>query len=82
MAERIVLAYSGGLDTSAATKWLQEDRGYEVICLLIDLGNVEDMEGAEQRAHEAGAIEYAVVDARDDFLRYFAFPGLAANAVY
>ncbi len=82
MAERIVLAYSGGLDTSAATKWLQEDRGYEVICLLIDLGNVEDMEGAERRANEAGAIEYAVVDARDDFMRYFAFPALAANAVY
>ena len=82
MAERIVLAYSGGLDTSAATKWLQEDRGYEVICLLIDLGNVEDMEGAERRAHEAGAIEYAVVDARDDFMRYFAFPALTANAVY
>jgi argininosuccinate synthase len=82
MAERIVLAYSGGLDTSAATKWLQEDRGYEVVCLLVDLGNVEDLEGAERRAREAGAIEYAVVDAREDFLRYFAFPGLAANAVY
>ena len=82
MAERIVLAYSGGLDTSAATKWLQEDRGYEVICLLIDLGNVDDLEGAERRAHEAGAIEYAVVDARADFMRYFAFPALAANAVY
>lgn len=82
MAERIVLAYSGGLDTSAATKWLQEDRGYEVICLLIDLGNVDDLAGAERRAREAGAVEYAVVDARDDFMRYFAFPALAANAVY
>ena len=82
MAERIVLAYSGGLDTSAATKWLREDRGYEVICLLVDLGNVEDLEGAERRANEAGAVEYAVVDARDDFMRYFAFPALAANAVY
>ena len=82
MAERIVLAYSGGLDTSAATKWLQEDRGYEVICLLADLGNVDDLEGAERRANEAGAIEYAVIDAREDFMRYFAFPALAANAVY
>ena len=82
MAEKIVLAYSGGLDTSAATKWLQEDRGYEVVCLLIDLGNVDDLAGAERRASEAGAVEYAVVDAREDFLRYFAFPALAANAVY
>ena len=82
MAEQIVLAYSGGLDTSAATKWLQEDRGYEVVCLLVDLGNVDDLEGAERRASEAGAVDYAVVDAREDFLRYFAFPALAANAVY
>ena len=82
MAETIVLAYSGGLDTSAATKWLQEERGYEVVCLLIDLGNVGDIEGAERRAEEANALEFAVVDAREDFLRYFAFPALAANAVY
>jgi argininosuccinate synthase len=78
----IVLAYSGGLDTSAATKWLQEERGYEVVCLLADLGNVGDIDGAKQRAAEAGAKEFAVVDAREDFLRYFAFPALAANAVY
>ncbi len=82
MTETIILAYSGGLDTSAATKWLQEERGYDVVCLLIDLGNVGDMEGAERRAHEAGAKEFAVVDAREDFLRYFAIPALAANAVY
>ena len=78
----IVLAYSGGLDTSAAVKWLQEERDYEVVCLLADLGNVGDIEGAERRAAEAGAKEFAVVDAREDFLRYFAFPALAANAVY
>ena len=78
----IVLAYSGGLDTSAAVKWLQEERDYEVVCLLADLGNVGDIEGAERRAGEAGAKEFAVVDAREDFLRYFAFPALAANAVY
>ena len=82
MAERIVLAYSGGLDTSAAVKWLQEERGYEVHCLLADLGAAGDLEGAERRAREAGAAGYEVVDAREDFLRYFAFPALAADAVY
>ena len=82
MSDTIVLAYSGGLDTSAAVKWLQEERDYEVVCLLADLGNVGDLEGAERRAGEAGAKEFAVVDAREDFLRYFAFPALAANAVY
>ena len=82
MSDTIVLAYSGGLDTSAAVKWLQEERDYEVVCLLADLGNVGDIEGAERRAGEAGAKEFAVVDAREDFLRYFAFPALAANAVY
>ena len=82
MSDTIVLAYSGGLDTSAAVKWLQEERDYEVICLLADLGNVGDIEGAERRAGEAGAKEFAVVDGREDFLRYFAFPALAANAVY
>ena len=82
MSDTIVLAYSGGLDTSAAVKWLQEERDYQVVCLLADLGNVGDIEGAERRAGEAGAKEFAVVDAREDFLRYFAFPALAANAVY
>ena len=82
MSGAIVLAYSGGLDTSAATKWLQEERGYEVVCLLADLGGDSDIEGARRRAAEAGAKEFAVVDAREDFLRYFAFPALAADALY
>ena len=82
MAETIVLAYSGGLDTSVATKWLQEERGYDVVCLMIDLGNIEDVEGARERALKANAKAVDIVDAREDFLRYFAFPGLAANAVY
>ncbi len=82
MTEKIVLAYSGGLDTSVACRWLQEDRGYEVHCLTIDLGQAEDPEGAERRAHEAGAATVEVVDAREDFLKYFVFPALGANVVY
>ena len=82
MADSIVLAYSGGLDTSVATKWLQEERGYEVVCLTIDLGNLPDIDAARERGLAAGAKAVEVVDAREDFLRFFAFPALAANAVY
>ena len=82
MSETIVLAYSGGLDTSVATKWLQEERGYDVVCLLADLGNQPDVVSARERGLGAGARSVEVVDAREDFLRYFAFPALAANALY
>ncbi|MCC6235943.1 MAG: argininosuccinate synthase [Dehalococcoidia bacterium] len=80
--ETIVLAYSGGLDTSVATKWLQEERGYEVVCLTVDLGNLPDLDAARERATAAGAKALDVVDAKDTFLQFFAFPALAANAVY
>ena len=82
MTEKIVLAYSGGLDTSVACRWLQEDRGYEVHCLTIDLGQAEDLEGAKRRGAEAGAASVEVIDAREDFLKYFVFPALGANVVY
>ena len=77
MAGSIVLSYSGGLDTSVATKWLQEERGYEVVCLTIDLGNLPDLDAARARGLAAGARTVDVVDARRDFLRFFAFPALA-----
>ncbi|MGE0134105.1 MAG: argininosuccinate synthase [Dehalococcoidia bacterium] len=82
MGETIVLAYSGGLDTSVATKWLQEAHGYDVVCLMVDLGSLPDIEGARERGLTAGALEVDVVDAKDDFLRYFVFPALGAGAVY
>jgi argininosuccinate synthase len=82
MPETIVLAYSGGLDTSVATKWLQEERGYDVVCLMVDLGRLPDVSEARARGLSAGAKAVDVVDARADFLRYFVFPGLQAGAVY
>jgi len=82
MAETIVLAFSGGLDTSVATKWLQVERGYEVVCLMVDLGSLPDVDAARERGLIAGAKDVRVMDAREDFLRYFAFPALSANAVY
>jgi argininosuccinate synthase len=78
----LVLAYSGGLDTTWAIAWLTHDRGYRVVALNIDLGRSREQPVIESRAMAAGAVAVRIVDARDEFLRYFAFPALAAGAVY
>ena len=74
MKEKVVLAYSGGLDTSVAIRWIQENYGYDVVALTIDLGSEPDLPAIRQRALDVGAIDAKVVDARDLFLQYFAFP--------
>jgi argininosuccinate synthase len=79
---KLVLAYSGGLDTTTAIKWLAVERGYDVIALNIDLGRSREQPVVVSRGYAAGALEVRVIDAKDDFLRYFAFPALAAGAVY
>jgi argininosuccinate synthase len=81
MTEKLVLAYSGGLDTSVAVRWLSE-RGYQVIALTVDVGLDRDRATVEERALGAGAVAFKLIDARDDFIRYFVFPALAAGAVY
>ena len=82
MAKRIVLAYSGGLDTSVAVKWLQEEMGAEVIALAADVGQGGDFEVIRQRALAAGAVEAIVVDCRAEFADDYCAPALAANALY
>jgi argininosuccinate synthase len=82
MPKKVVLAYSGGLDTSVAIRWLQEERGYDVIALTIDLGNEKDLQTVEKRAYEIGAIKAIVRDGKQPFIDYFAFPALMAGAVY
>ena len=82
MSEKIVLAYSGGLDTCVAIKWLTEERGYEVIALHIDMGTEKDFDVLQERAAAAGAAKALWRDGKDLFIRYFAFPALAAGAVY
>jgi len=79
---KVVLAYSGGLDTSVAVRWIQERYGLDVIALTIDLGAQKDLEAARRRAIDVGAIEALVVDARDVFVQYFVWPALQAGAVY
>ncbi len=80
--EKCVLAYSGGLDTSALIPYMKEKFGYDIICALVDVGRMQDIEGARSRALQSGAVESVVVDAKEEFLRDFAFPALKANALY
>ncbi|MHB8377706.1 MAG: argininosuccinate synthase [Dehalococcoidia bacterium] len=82
MAKKVILAYSGGLDTSVAIRWLREERGYDVVALTIDLGNEKDLRTVEQRAMQIGAVKAIVRDGKRLFIDYFAFPALMAGAVY
>ena len=79
--KRVVLAYSGGLDTSVVTRWLVE-RGWEVVCLYVDVGFSEQDAGLEERALAAGAERLVIEDAKDTFARAFIFPALKAGALY
>jgi len=79
---KVALAYSGGLDTSVAIRWLQAERGYEVVACAVDVGQGGDMEALRRRALDAGAAAAHVVDARERFAREYLWPALKANAVY
>ena len=78
----VVLAYSGGLDTSVAIRWIKEQYNLDVITLTIDVGNERDMAAIAARAEQIGAVKALVVDGRTDFVRYFVWPALQAGAIY
>ena len=80
--DKVVLAYSGGLDTSVAIKWLREKYNLEVVTFTADIGNVADLEAIRKKALSLGAIKAVVADARESFVNSFVFPALKANAVY
>jgi argininosuccinate synthase len=80
--ERIVLAFSGGLDTSVAIPWLAEKHGAEIVTLTVDLGQGQEVEDIRERAMAIGAARAHVVDARDEFARAFLMPALQAGAIY
>ena len=82
MARRVVLAYSGGLDTSVAVRWMIEELGVEVIRLAADVGQGGDFDVIKERAMAAGAVEALVVDCREEFAYHFVAPALRANAKY
>lgn len=80
--KKVVLAYSGGLDTSIILKWLQEDKGYEVVTFTADLGQGEELEPARLKAQAADVKEIFIDDLREEFVRDLVFPMFRANALY
>jgi len=82
LKDKVVLAYSGGLDTSVAIRWIGEKYQMKVIALSIDLGAEKDYEGIRQKALKVGASKALVVDAKDTFINDYVFPALQADAIY
>jgi argininosuccinate synthase len=82
MPEKVVLAYSGGLDTSIIIPWLKENYSYEVIAMVGDVGQGDDIEAVVEKAYATGASKVIVEDLREEFLTGYVFPALKAGAVY
>jgi argininosuccinate synthase len=82
MPEKIVLAYSGGLDTSIIIPWLKENYSYDVIAMVADVGQGEDLQAVVEKAYATGASKVVVEDLREEFLSGYVFPALKAGAVY
>jgi argininosuccinate synthase len=82
MAGKVILAYSGGLDTSVAIKWLQEKYDLKVMTLTVDVGGVPDLDAIRQKALKVGAMKALVVDAKETFIKSYVFPAIQADALY
>ena len=82
MPEKVVLAYSGGLDTSIIIPWLKENYAYDVIAMVGDVGQGDDIEAVVRKAYDTGASNVVVEDLREEFLTGYVFPALKAGAVY
>jgi len=80
--DKVVLAYSGGLDTSVAVKWLKEKYNLDVITLTIDVGNERDFSAIREKALKVGAVKALVIDAKELFVNHFIFPALQGDAIY
>lgn len=78
---KVVLAYSGGLDTSVAIKWLEE-QGYSVVACCLDVGEGKDLEFVQQKALKVGAVQSYVIDAKEEFANEYALMALQAHALY
>lgn len=81
-SKKVILAYSGGLDTSVILKWLQDEFDYEVICYCADLGQAEELDGLEDKAKKTGASKIYIEDLREEFVRDYVFPAYRADVAY
>ncbi|MDP3981291.1 MAG: argininosuccinate synthase [Chlamydiota bacterium] len=82
MADTVILAYSGGLDTSVILHWLKHEKGLNVVAYVADLGQAEELDSIEERAIQTGAVECIVDNLREEFVRDYVMPMIQANAVY
>jgi len=82
MKDKVVLAYSGGLDTSVAVKWMAEKYNMDVIAFTVNIGGVDDLEAIQKKALKVGAKKAIIMDATEIFIKSYAFPALQANAIY
>ncbi len=82
MSDKVVLAYSGGVDTSVAIKWVPENYNMDVITLTVDIGNVPDLEAIKKKAEKLGVKKAIVIDAREVFVKDYCWPALQADALY
>src|SRR5947207_2903884 len=82
MREQVVLAYSGGLDTTIIIPWLKEDYNCDVIAMIADVGQGDDIDAVVEKAHKTGASKVSVIDLRHEFLGDYVFPALRAGAIY
>jgi len=80
--QKVILAYSGGLDTSVMIKWLNEKYGYDVVTATIDLGQGEDFKAIGERAYQVGAIKHYTVDAKEEFVESYVSKAIKANGLY
>jgi argininosuccinate synthase len=82
LADKVVLAYSGGLDTSVAIKWIKEKYGLDVVTCTIDVGQHEDLTGIGERGEKIGAVNHYQIDAKKEFATDYVFPSIKANSLY
>src|SRR5215203_1279632 len=80
--EKVILAYSGGLDTSVMVPWIGEKYNLDVVTFTVDLGQGEDIQAIKQKALKTGAVDAIAIDARNLFVDHFVFPALMAGALY
>ena len=82
MPDKVALAYSGGLDTSVAIRWLKEKYNLDVVAVTIDVGNERDFSAVRQKALDVGVVRALVLDVKELFVKCFIFPALKADALY